>query len=63
MASTKIMFLGILLMLLGLALNAGATQFVVVRSIGPDATSTFAYVAVILFAVGFIVGVTGFFRH
>ena len=62
MTSTKMMFLGILLMLLGLAVNSGVTQFVVFRSIGSEATGTLAYVAVTLYAVGFIVGVIGFFR-
>jgi len=62
MTSTKLMFLGVLLMLLGLAVNSGVTQFVVFRSIGSEATSALAYVAVTLYAVGLIVGVIGFFR-
>jgi len=42
--------------------NSGVTQFVVFRSIGSEATSALAYVAVTLYAVGLIVGVIGFFR-
>jgi uncharacterized membrane protein YciS (DUF1049 family) len=63
MTSTKLMLLGILIMLLGLALNSAASQMVSFRVIGPDSTVGLAYFALAVFAVGFIVGVIGFFRR
>lgn len=63
MTSTKLMFLGILVMLLGFALNSVVTQFVTFRAIGADAIGNLAYVAVALFAVGFVLGVFSFFRN
>lgn len=62
--STKIMLLGMLIMLLGLALSSATAQFVEVRTIGFEAETSLAYGADALFVVGFIVGVIGlFFRN
>jgi hypothetical protein len=63
MTSTKIMFLGILIMLLGLAIASPTTQIVVIRSIGIDAATNLAYLASAIFAIGFILGLIGFFRR
>ncbi|HEU5439325.1 MAG TPA: hypothetical protein VFU88_08555 [Ktedonobacterales bacterium] len=63
MTSTKLMLLGILIMLLGLALNSAASEMVAFRVIGADSTVGLAYSALAVFAVGFIVGVIGFFRR
>jgi hypothetical protein len=63
MTSTKLMLLGILIMLLGLALVSVATRFVWVRTGGGiEDLIGLAYIAVALFAIGFMVGVFGFFR-
>jgi hypothetical protein len=62
MSSTKLMFLGILVMLLGFALNSAVTYYVTLHGIGLDAAGNLAYVAVALFVVGFGLGVFGFFR-
>ena len=61
MSATKVMFLGILIMLLGLALNSAALQFVEVRTIGFDAATNLAYGADALYVIGFLVGVAGLF--
>lgn len=63
MTSTKLMFLGILLLLLGLAVNSAVVQFVAFRAVGSDVLNVLAYAAVALFLVGFIVGLIGFFRR
>ncbi len=63
MTSTKLMFLGILIMLLGFALNSVVTQFVTFRAYGQDVAGNLAYVAVALFVVGFALGVFSFFRR
>jgi hypothetical protein len=63
MTSTKIMFLGILLMLLGLAFASATTQTLWFRTIGADTTTTLAYLASAIFVVGFIVGLLGFFKR
>jgi hypothetical protein len=63
MTSTKMMFLGVLIMLLGLALGSLATVFVLLRASAVDAVTISAYVAVALFAIGFVVGVIGLFRQ
>ncbi len=63
MTSTKLMFLGILLSLLGLAVNSAVVQFVAFRAVGSDALNALAYAAVALYLVGFTVGLIGFFRR
>ena len=63
MASTKLMFLGILIMLLGLALVSAATQLVIFRAMGADSVTSLAYIAVAAFAVGLVIGLIGFFRE
>ncbi len=63
MTSTKIMFLGILIMLLGLAFASAITQTLWFRTIGPDTTTNLAYIASAVFVVGFIVGLIGFFKR
>lgn len=63
MTSTKIMFLGILIMLLGLAIVSPTTQLVVIRTVSLDATINLAYLASAVFVVGFILGLIGFFRR
>lgn len=61
MTSTKVMFLGIPIMLLGFALVSAATQVVVFRAMGHDSPNL-AYAACAFFAVGFIIGVIGLFN-
>lgn len=63
MTSTKIMFLGILIMLLGLAIVSPTTQSVGIRTVGLDTTINLAYLASAVFVVGFIIGLIGFFRR
>ena len=63
MTSTKVMFLGILIMLLGLALVSAATQLLVFRVMGAEAIASLEYFALAVFVTGFIVGVLGFFRE
>ena len=63
MTSTKIMFLGILIMLLGFAIVSPTTQLVVIRTVSLDATTNLAYLASAVFVVGFIIGLIGFFRR
>lgn len=63
MTSTKLMLLGILIMLFGFALNSAASEMVSFRVIGADSTLGLAYLALAVFAVGFVVGVIGFFRR
>lgn len=62
MASTKVMLLGILIMLAGLGLVSAATQLVAFRVIGADSTTGLAYLALGVFVAGLIVGVVGFLR-
>ena len=61
MSATKVMLLGILIMLLGLALNSAAAQFLEVRAIGFDGATNLAYGADTLYVIGFLVGVAGLF--
>ena len=63
MTSTKIMCLGILLMLLGLAFASVTTQTLWFRTIGADTTTTLAYIASAVFVVGFIIGLIGLFKR
>ena len=63
MTSTKIMCLGILIMLLGLAFASATTQTLWFRTIGPDTTTTLSYIASAVFVVGFIVGLIGLFKR
>lgn len=63
MTSTKLMLLGILLSLLGLAVNSVVVQYTAFRALGFDALNTLSYAALVLFLAGFIVGVIGFFRR
>jgi hypothetical protein len=63
MTSTKIMFLGILIMLLGLAIASPTTQLVGIRTVGLDTPINLAYLASAVFVVGFIIGLIGFFRR
>jgi hypothetical protein len=63
MTSTKLMFLGILIMLAGFALNSTVMYIVTVRVVSLDAALNLSYIAVALFVVGFVVGVVGFFRR
>ncbi|HEX9414786.1 MAG TPA: hypothetical protein VF916_14870 [Ktedonobacterales bacterium] len=63
MTSTKVMLLGILIMVSGLALDSAIVHFVTVRAMGFDAADNLAYIAAAVFVVGFIVGVVGFFRR
>ena len=61
--STKLMLLGILVMLSGFALNSVVTYIVTIRVLGLDIAGSLVYAAVALFVVGFILGVLGFFRN
>ena len=62
MQSTKLMLLGVLIMLLGTGLSLSITQFVALSVGGPtDFVSNFAYIGAATIIVGFIVGVVGFF--
>jgi len=63
MTSTKIMFLGILIMLLGFAIVSPTTQLVGIRTVGLDTTINLAYLASAVLVVGFIIGLIGFFRR
>jgi hypothetical protein len=63
MTSTKLMFLGILIMLAGFALNSTVMYIVTVRVVSLDAALNLSYIAVAFFVVGFVVGVVGFFRR
>ncbi len=62
MTSTKLMWMGILIILLGLALNSVTTQLIAFRTIDADTTLSIAYIASALFVIGFVIGVIGFFR-
>ena len=53
----------ILIMLLGLAIASPTTQMVVIRTVSLDATINLAYLASAVLAVGFIIGLLGFFRR
>lgn len=63
MTSTKVMYLGILIMLMGFALVSAATQLVMVKALGVFDPTPIAYIASALFVIGSIVGVIGFFRQ
>ena len=52
MTSTKMMLLGILIMLAGLGLVSAATQVVAFRVIGADSTTGLAYLALGVFVAG-----------
>jgi hypothetical protein len=57
------MLLGVLIMLLGLALNSVTTQFITFRTLGSDALDSLTYIASATFVVGFVIGVVGLFRE
>lgn len=62
MKSTKLMLLGALIMLLGVGLMLGMTQFVAMQvGIAVSLASNFAYAGVGVVLLGFVVGVAGFF--
>ena len=64
MRSTKLMLLGILLMLLGVSLAIGLAQAIALRlGIPFNAINSLPIVATIVILVGFIVGLVGFFQH
>ena len=63
MTSTKVMLLGILIMLAGLAVDSTSTRVVTVSPIGIEGTTNLVYSAVALFVVGFVAGLIGFFRR
>lgn len=63
MNSTKMMLLGILIMLLGLALDSGTARLVEFRSVDHVVVADIAQIAGTLSVVGFVVGVVGFFRR
>lgn len=63
MNSTKIMLLGILIMLLAFALVTATTRLIAFRVIGADSLISLAYLASLMFVIGFVVGVIGFFRE
>ncbi len=62
MTSTKMMFLGILIMLMGFALVSATTQMITFRIIGSSSIPGLEYIASAVFVGGFIVSVIGFFR-
>ena len=63
MRATKLMLLGILIMLLGISLAVGVTQAVALRmGVGFGIINTFPDVAAIAILIGFIVGLVGFFQ-
>ncbi len=63
MTSTKLMLLGILIMLVGFALDTATFRAITYSSLGADAGSSLFYVAAVIFVIGFVVGVIGFFRR
>ena len=63
MASTKLVFLGMFIIVVGLAVNSATTYFVSVRTAGLDTAQSLAYVACSLFVIGFVVGVIGLVRR
>ena len=60
MMSTKLVLLGIFIIVVGLAVNSATTHFVSVGTMGYGAAQSLGYVAFGLFVIGFIVGVVGF---
>lgn len=62
MASTKLVLLGIFIIVVGLAINSAARYFASVGTLGLglNALQSLGYVAFGLFVIGFIVGVIGF---
>lgn len=60
MMSTKLVLLGIFIIVVGLAVNSATTHFVSIGTIGYNAAQGLGYVAFALFVIGFVVGVTGF---
>ncbi len=63
MTSTKTMLLGVLIMLLGLAVNSVTTQFIAFRTLGDAALASLAYIATFVFVAGFVICVFGLFRE
>lgn len=62
MTSTKLVLLGIFLIVVGLAMISATRYFVSIGAmrLGLNALQSLGYVAFGLFVIGFIVGVTGF---
>ncbi|HEX6799054.1 MAG TPA: hypothetical protein VF116_15200 [Ktedonobacterales bacterium] len=60
MTSTKLVLLGIFIIVAGLAVDSATMHFVSIGTIGFDAAQSLGYVALGLFVVGFIVGAAGF---
>ncbi|HEX8981293.1 MAG TPA: hypothetical protein VF792_00865 [Ktedonobacterales bacterium] len=63
MTSTKLMLLGILLSLMGLAVNSVVAQYAAFRVLDTDALNVLDNAAIARFLAGFIVGLIGFFRR
>lgn len=64
MRSTKLMLLGILLMLLGVSLGIGIMQAIALRiGISFDAINSLPIVSAIIIIAGFIIGLVGFFQR
>lgn len=63
MKSTKLMLLGILIMLLGISLAVGVIQAIALRlGIAFGIINTFPDIAAVAILAGLIVGVVGFFQ-
>ena len=63
MRATRLMLLGILIMLLGISLAVGVTQAVALRlGVGFGIINSFPVIAAIAILVGFILGLVGFFQ-
>ena len=63
MTSTKLMLLGILIMLAGLAVDSVIVRELALRSSGIDAANNLGNIELAVFAVGFVIGLIGFFRR
>ncbi len=67
MTSTKLMLLGILLVLLGMATNVAVVQYAVLHGVSFltlfQTYNVLVYGAIALFVAGFIVGLIGFFHN
>lgn len=62
MTSTKFMLLGVLVMLLGFALDSATVRLIEFRTVGAEMAGNLAYIAAALFVIGLVIGVVGFFR-
>jgi hypothetical protein len=63
MTSTKLMLLGILIMLAGLAVDSVIVRELALRNSGIDAANSLGNIELAVFAVGFVIGLIGFFRR